>query len=228
MKITSLLATLLLAAAIHVSAERGPSDDPGASLTQFFGSNNTFSADCDLTVTNADNTQAVAGTMKYAMAGDKVRTEVDMAKMKNSQMPPDAIGSLEKMGMARAVSITRPDQKLVYLIYPDLKSYAKMPAPPQIKPTNQTAQVVLTKLGEETIGGHPCVKNNATVTGNDGQTHQATLWNATDLKNFPIQVQSSEQGMTVTMLFRNINLARPDATLFDPPAGFTAYDDFSR
>jgi hypothetical protein len=227
MKKILLLATVLLAAVFHLSAQQGPGSGPGGvSLTQFFGANNAFSADCELAVTNSDNIQVVSGTMKYAMLGNKVRTEVDMTKMNNSQAPVDAIQNLQKMGMAKALSITRPDQKLVYLIYPDLKSYAHVPAPAAVQPpTNGTPQIQLTKLGAETIDGHPCVKNQATVTGDDGQSHQAILWNATDLKNFPLQIQSTEQGMTANMHFKNINLTRPAAALFDPPTGYTAYDD---
>jgi len=211
-----------MAATFHVSAQSGAMGGPGVSVTRFFGSNSAFSSACDIVVTNADNAQVMSGTMKYAMLGDAVRTEIDMTQMKSSQMPPGAVESMKKMGMAQTVSIARPDQKMLYVIYPDLKDYARMPAPPAAD--NDTNKIELTKLGEETIDGHPCVKNKAVVTGDDGQAHEAILWNATNLKDFPVQIQSSEQGMTVTMRFKDINLAKPDASLFDPPAGFTAYD----
>jgi hypothetical protein len=225
MKKTLLLATVLMTAIFDVSAQSGSMGGPGMSVTKFFGSNNAFSAACDIIVTNADGAQVMSGTMKYAMLGDKVRTEMDMAQMTNSQMPPDAAESMKKMGMAHAISIVRPDQKLLYVIYPDLKDYARMPAPPAANAgTNKEPEIELTKLGEETIDGHPCVKNKAVVTGDDGQSHGATLWNATDLKDFPVQIQSSERDITVTMHFKDIQLATPNASLFDPPAGFTGYD----
>ena len=39
---------------------------------------------------------------------------------------------------------------------------------------------------------------------------QATTWNATDLKDFPIQIEIKENGNTTIMHFMNVNLAKPD------------------
>jgi hypothetical protein len=59
-----------------------------------------------------------------------------------------------------------------------------------------------------------------------------TTWNATDLKNIPIKIEQSAwgsaesyAGTSTTMHFTNINLAQPNADLFQPPAGYKKYDD---
>jgi len=70
------------------------------------------------------------------------------------------------------------------------------------------------------VDGHPCVKNKYIVTDNEGVKHESTVWNATDLKNFRSKSKLSSRGDNVSMLFQNVSLAKPAASLFDPPADF--------
>ena len=228
MKKTLLLAVATLALPIFARAQGGPAGGSGAALTKFFGKNNTFSAKCDMKMTGEGQKEMMSGTMSYAMLDGKVRSEIDMTHVKSAQMPADAAESLKKMGMAQVVSIVRPDQKIMHMIYPGMKSYAKMPLPSDESITNKEPKIEITKLGEETIDGHACVKNKTIITADDGTKHEAILWNATDLKDFPLQIQSSEQGMTVLMHFKDIQSTKPDAALFEPPTGYTAYDDVQK
>ena len=62
-------------------------------------------------------------------------------------------------------------------------------------------KVEMTEIGKETVDGHPCVKNKVVVTDKENKKHESTVWNATDLKNFPIKIQTQEQGGNATMLF---------------------------
>jgi hypothetical protein len=68
------------------------------------------------------------------------------------------------------------------------------------------------------------VKNKAVITDKEGNKQESTVWNATDLKNFPVKIQTIEQGNNVTMLFKNVSTAKPAASLFEPPSGYTKYD----
>ena len=83
----------------------------------------------------------------------------------------------------------------------------------------------LTELGKETVAGHPCVENKVIVTDAKGGTNEFTVWNATDLKNFPVKIVQAEQGSEITMLFKNVALTKPAASVFDVPASYTRYDD---
>jgi hypothetical protein len=84
----------------------------------------------------------------------------------------------------------------------------------------------VTKLGEEAVNGHDCVKNKVVVTGPDGTTHESTVWNATDLKQFPVKVQiNSQKANNMVMLFTDVKFEKPDQALFDPPTDFTKYDN---
>jgi hypothetical protein len=97
-------------------------------------------------------------------------------------------------------------------------------------PENEAAEkgadfkIETTDLGKETVDGHPCTKTKAVVTDDKGVKSDATLWKATDLKNFPVKLEKTESATLVTMYFRDIKLAKPEAKMFEPPAGSTKYD----
>jgi len=82
-----------------------------------------------------------------------------------------------------------------------------------------------TELGRETVDGHVCVKNKAVITDDQGKAHEYTVWNAIDLKKFPVKMEITEQGRTTTIFYKNVKTSKPDAALFDPPADYKKYDN---
>jgi len=62
-----------------------------------------------------------------------------------------------------------------------------------------------------------------TFTDKEGKTAEAIVWEATDLKNFPIQYQTVENEQTTTTTFSDIKMDKPDASLFDLPEGYKKY-----
>src|SRR5262249_50897301 len=144
----------------------------------------------------------------------------------SKELTPEILDMLKQQGMANMISIVRPDQKLVYLIYPNQKSSLAMPMPQDQADTLEgKSKVEKTPLGKETVDGHNCVKNKVVVTDAKGQTLEATTWNAADLKDFPIQIRTKEQGNTSILRFKEVNLSSPDRKQFDPPSGYTQYKD---
>ena len=85
--------------------------------------------------------------------------------------------------------------------------------------------VETTDLGKETVAGHDCTKRKVTLTGKDSVKHEYTVWSASDLKEFPVKLVTTESGATVTMQFKDISLAKPATGIFDPPAGYAKYAD---
>jgi hypothetical protein len=81
-----------------------------------------------------------------------------------------------------------------------------------------------TLLGKETLDGHPCEKSKVIMTDANGKRSEALVWAATDLKDFPIQIQTTEKGETVILRYAKIQTTKPDAKLFEVPAGYTTYD----
>ncbi|MEJ0089676.1 MAG: hypothetical protein WDM80_08035 [Limisphaerales bacterium] len=95
---------------------------------------------------------------------------------------------------------------------------------PDSTETNQDFKVATTELGKETVDGHPCVENKVVVTDANGKTSEFTVWNATDLKNFPVKVVHAEQEAEITMLFQDVSIKKPAASAFVPPADYSRYD----
>lgn len=224
---------LLAVATVNFSAwaqpgPGGPSTGMSASFTKLFGPNPAFTADAEMKVSDP-NRGEVTFIMHLSLRDTKMRAEIDMSQIKSQSIPPAAIAQMKQMGMDRVVNITRGDQKAIYIIYPGMKSYAKMTLPKEDAATlAQEPKIEKTELGKETIEGHACVKNKVIMTTSDGKSQEFTVWTAADLKDFPVQIQTGEKGGTLVMHYTNIKFVKPDATLFDPPADFTAYDDLQK
>jgi hypothetical protein len=155
----------------------------------------------------------------------KMRVDVDLLQLKSQAVSPTTISTLKQVGMDKVSSVIRPDKKATYIIYPGARSYANMALSKEdVELANQKVQK--TALGRETIDGHPCVKNRAVVKNSTGAVLiDAITWNATDLKDFPVQIETNENGNISVMHFQQISFAKPDAKLFEPPAGFKQFDN---
>jgi hypothetical protein len=221
------LMALVLAAGISTSPAQmggGPSVPQfGGGMEKLFGANQTFSATTQIQASNGNTPITMSGQMSFDKGAS--RFEMDMSQMQGGNIPPQAMAQMKSMGLDKMVSITQSDKKIVYVIYPDARAYTEMtPAAPDTATTNTDAPIQITALGNETIDGHPCVKNKAVVTDKQGVKHEFTVWNATDLKNFPVQIAMNEEENPVTFSFHNVSFAKPDPALFTPPTGFTKYD----
>jgi hypothetical protein len=197
----------------------------GGSMSKLFGDNKAFSTAVEIQAKDgAAGDTTIPG--KLAFDDGKSRFEMDMLKMKNSKMPPGAMEQMKAMGMDKMVVVSRPDKKTSYMIYPGLSAYAEMPLKEsESADAVNKLKVETTELGKETVDGHPTVKNKVVVTDEKGKKQEFIAWNATDLKSFPVKLEMSERGATVTMLFTSVKLAKPDAKEFDAPASMKRYDD---
>jgi hypothetical protein len=213
-----------------ITAQAPPGQVPGlnAAMAKFFGNNNAFTATVSTTILDAQGKESITMPMSYALLDGKIRSEVDMTQVKSKELEGSA-ASLRQMGMDRTVSIVRPDKQKVFVIYPSLRAYAETPlAKGQTSNANQEYKIESAPLGNETVDGHACQKNKVTVSGGDGEKHEAVVWNATDLKNFPVKMQMTQAGVTTVMKYSNIKFDKPDANLFDLPVGFDKYDSMEK
>lgn len=197
----------------------------GAAMNKLFGGNQSFSAVMEFQTSGRNgNNMTMPG--KFCFDNGKSRFEMNMSEMQGSSMPPGATQQMKAMGMDTMISISRPDLKLTYLVYPGLNSYAAMtPQDSSASTAPDDFKVETTELGKEAVDGHDCVKNKVIVTDKEGNQHESTVWNATDLKNFPVKIVTTEQGNNGTMLFKNISMTKPAASNFEPPTGLTKYDN---
>lgn len=204
----------------------GPRDFGSADMAKIFGNNQAFTATATISIADAQHGAPMEMDASYAFLKGNLRTDIDMSSMKGAKMPPQAMAQMKQMGMDRAVNIYRGDKKVMYLVYPGLKSYTEI-TPPQATPADKTEpkepKIDVTEIGKDTVDGHPTVKNKITFTADDGTQHEILAWQATDLNNFPIKTEMHEGGAAITTHFSDVKLSAPDASLFDPPSDFTKY-----
>jgi len=196
-----------------------------SAMNKLFGDNKTFSALMEMQ-TSAGDGNSISMTGSYSFDNGKTRLEMNFADVKGSMITPSAIQQMKTMGMDKTVVISRPDLKLTYIIYPGLNSYAEIPTQDVSSSVNPDDYKIENAAdGKETVDGHDCVKNKTTVTDKDSNKREFTVWNATDLKNFPVKIVTGEASRPVTMLYKNISPTKPAASLFEAPDGYTKYDN---
>jgi len=196
-----------------------------AVMTKLFGENKSFTATVEMSITDTNGNQIMSMPTVMLQLDGKMRSEIDMEKMKGSAFPPGAVDQMKAMGMNRTITIMRPDTKTMTMIYPGLTSYVQMPIPKeQADALNSEPKMEKVELGKETVDGHACVKNKITITDVNGKKQDITVWNATDMKNFPLKMQiTNPTGGDIVILYKNIKFEKPDAKLFEPPADYTKY-----
>ena len=206
----------------------GPPSGPhfGGDMAKIFGENSSYTATLEMRAPGGAGGAEIIMPGKLAYLDGKARFEMDMTEMKGGNIPAQAAAQMKQMGMDKIITISRPDKNITCLIYPGLQAYVENPIQDAdaAKPASDFKSEV-TELGKETVDGHACVKNKVIVTDKAGKAHESTVWNATDLKKFPVKIETSEGGQTVTMLFKDVKFDRPDAAQFEPPAGFQKYDN---
>lgn len=190
-------------------------------MEKLFGANPVFSATMFTTISGPNGPMTVKA--KYVFDHENSWTDMNMADVQSSNLPPqanDAVARMKSIGMDEVVSIMTADKKNAYMVYPHIHSYVAVPIPPS--PGAKDFKLSTTRKGEGTVDGHPCVKSDVVIT-TKAQSNDFTVWNATDLKNFPIKIALTAQGMPVTITFRNVSFDKPSTGLFQPPPHFTRY-----
>ena len=163
--------------------------------------------------------------MRFAIRDGNIRMDVDLSKLKSKDLPAGAAAGLKQLGMDKVVSLMLPEKKCSYVIYPGLESILKVPMKEEeLKLSKTDFKMERNAIGRETIDGHPCTKHRVTLTDAAGATQEALTWNATDLKGFPVQIQTSDGEHLVILRFRNPTMAAPAPGLFTMPAAYTQYD----
>jgi len=218
---------VLVSFTLSGSAQMAPPSAPvPAALSKCFGNVTAFSAKCEVRVLDKSDKEKLSMPADFAMLDGKFRLEVDATQIKGQGIQAEQAAMMKQMGMDRIISIVRPDKKMTTVVYPGMQACLNSPmTKEQADAVDESAKVEKTEQGKETVEGHPCVKNKVVVTDSKGQTSEALVWNATDMKDFPVQVQMKEKNNTIIMLYKDVKLAKPAADRFEVPAGYTTYKD---
>ena len=226
------LAAILASGAAGIANAQMPGGGPpgwNAAMTKLFGDVKAFSAKAEMRALDKAGQPAIQVPMNFALLDNKVRMDIDMTQLKGPQAPPDQVALLKQMAMDRVACIVALDKKDMQLIFPSLAAYVEAPLPEdEAAALSKDLKVHKIPLGKEAIDGHPCVKNRVVMTDAKGQKTEAVVWNATDLKDFPVQMQMNEKETTVVMRYNEVRLGKPDAKQFAAPAGFTKHADMQQ
>lgn len=213
-----LLGCLLLVSVSFAQMHGGPPPDPCAALGKFFSKDAAFTATAKVVSAGKKKSDNVSLAMLFAVSGGNMRNEMDMTKM--SGVRASDLEGMKLMGLDKMIILKLADKQVAYMVYPGLESYCDLPAG---RKGNSDGKVDKTELGKDTVENHPCVKSKLTYTDKDGRTSEALVWEATDLKNFPIQYQTVDEGQTTTATFTDIKQGKPAAALFELPASYKRY-----
>jgi hypothetical protein len=221
--LTATILCLGLAPAFAQFGEMPSSPAFDGAMAKLFGDNTAFTGTLESQVKPASG-NIITMPGKISFDTGKTRVEMNLSEATGLPLAPGAVAQMKTMGLDRMVIISRPDKGLTYLVYPGLSSYLETPMS-AANGTNDNFKVETTQIGKETVGSHPCVENQVTITGGKGMTNVSTVWNATDLKNFPVKIVHADKGNEVTMTFSSVSFGKPEPALFAPPASYTRYDD---
>lgn len=210
---------------LSASAQMGASGGVDSALIKLFGDSPTFSATATVQVLDANHTEWLRMPGIFNALNGKFRLDVDKGQIKSSKLPPGAVALDKHIGTDKVSSVTRTDTHLIYIIYPNAKSYVNMPLMGQDAiPANQ--KLTRSAQGHEKINGHACVKYHCVVRNQKGAVLlDALTWNATDMHDFPLRIETKENGNTTIMQFQQVSFANPDARLFEAPAGYQRFND---
>ena len=195
-------------------------------MIALFGSNTTFSAQAEFDVLDRNQKETENLPLNYAFSNGKMRMDIDLSQFKSTEMSPQFLSTLKRYGMDQTIVIARPDRKLTWSVYPHAKSYAEIPmSKEEISAQGANYKFDKTPEGRETVDGHDCAKFKMTLTTPKGEKTEATVWSATDLRSFPLQIRMAiDADSTMVIKFRDVKLVPPDDREFEAPGALTKYD----
>lgn len=197
-----------------------------AALSKLLGDHKAFTAKLDVKIYDADLKEKTSVPMDFARLDDKMRMELETEQLVSRAMPGGSGAFLKQLNMDRIIITLRPDLSASFVTFPGIQASLRsaLGKEEKIDPAKQP-KLESTDLGKETLDGRACVKKKIVATPDAGKQTEYTVWQATDLKDFPVQVKTKEKNDTILLRYTDVKLARPDAKSFDTPAGCKEYTD---
>ncbi len=130
-------------------------------------------------------------------------------------------GDKLRMEMQGAVSITRLDKKVMWMLMPQEKMYMQMPIPAENLIAGKdkvSGEIERTLLGEEVIDGKLAEKYRI-VYDSDGKKTAVISW---ILKDLGLPVKTVSEDGKWQMEYKNIKVGQQDPTLFELPSDYKA------
>lgn len=119
-----------------------------------------------------------------------------------------------------SIVIIDQDKKVMYMLMPEEKMYMKQAYKPQnAKGQKATVDKPVSKtfIRNDKFDGHSVKVYNAKT--EDGKN--VVIWEATDINNFPVKIEMPSEKATIE--YHNVNTKPVDKSLFEIPAGYSAF-----
>ncbi len=116
-------------------------------------------------------------------------------------------------------AITHTDTRTTYMVMGG--HCMQMQAPPRNDPfatASEDAKVERSAAGSGTVDGHSCKIENVTVIPKNGKPTTMKVWEAQDLKGFPVKIEMQTEQGPATMLYRDVSFDKPAASVFEHPS----------
>jgi len=198
----------------------GPTD-LNVLILKLFGEHNNFSVESEFQMIEPGQREpALTLTLSIAVSAGNMRADTDMTRAKGPALTPDTLRQLKASGEDRVISIMRSAENRLLVIYPNKKTYDQADIPKDAARATKRPKIEKTPLANLTLDGHPCVKKRVILTDDSGARQEITVWEAEDLKDFPLQVQLTERGQEMLIHNRNISFGKIDSAQFEVPSGF--------
>ncbi len=160
-------------------------------------------------------------------------TQVMQSRKASMSMKVYLSGSSVRVERSDALStLYVPSESKVYNLttYPDHSHQCVVMKPEQAKMLPSPLELLQgrdlkrTPAGTEIIEGHRCQVEDVAVTRPDGTRMKSKVWEAEDLQGIPIRIDSFVGDVTLSAVYRDIQIAAPDEALFSIPAKCTLFD----
>lgn len=218
------LSLLFTGSVAHAQMPGGGQSGVNAAMLKLFSDISGFTSKAEVRLTDKGTKELTTMSMGFSMLERKVRLDLDMSQIKSKQVTKESLAGLKTSGLDRLTTVVRPDRKIALIIYPAIAGYVELPmSKDEAADMDRTYSVSKVKLGRETIDGHVCEKFKVTLTSANGPSQEALVSYASDLRNFPVKIEMNQAETQLVMVFRDVQLARPETKVFEAPGGFTRH-----
>ncbi len=191
---------------------------PSFGYMDWEGKKNFYAVVHSVNLNKGDNKSWVMDAPLW-ITGPKMKMEMDLTKMMQAAGASDASQS----PMSRMTMLNRGDKKTSYTLYPNVKKYM---VHTDAEEQDEKPKVEKTRVGSETIDGHPCEKYKVVITYKNEKPQEGFIWNAKDLGGMTIKSEVENKDFKVTTELKNIVLKSSPASVFEIPQGYAESKDF--
>lgn len=199
-------------------AGEAPAMEPA--LRKLFEKVDGFSSAAVVNITDGGGAENVTLTVAMSMLKGDMRTEVDLAKMEGAAMPPGMLNQLKAAGMDRMVTLSFARDGRSLMVYPGLKAYAELKPARAAGAKAPECTMEKTAQGTEAVGGKDCEKSSVKFKCEGLPELVMTVWFEKSGKGLPVKLAMIQEGVNLSMEFRDFKETKPDTALFTEPKDF--------